>query len=129
MAKVNRSAVMKTANRLVKQGMPRSEATKQAWAMHRNGGNTSIATKAPKQQPGGIKAAARRYGVNVNIDGDRLAKQARMTAERAKELAERAAKVVKQVALEAIKRTATPALPYHGATIEMKRDEKGVYHM
>jgi DNA-binding IclR family transcriptional regulator len=106
----DRSAIMREANRLAREGMPRGEAMRAAWAAAK----AAPLYAYPRQQQGGLKAALKRYGV----DADTLAA-----------LAARAQETVKaMVAAMAVER---PALlqPPAGKALDLKQGEDGVYRL
>lgn len=101
----DRRAIMAHANRLCRDGMPRAEAMKAAWASAKSG----ALYHAPRQQQAGVKAALRRYGV----DADKLAIRAQEAVR----------------AIVAAVNVQRPALlpPPAEKAIELKRGADGVY--
>lgn len=119
--KFDRSAVMRRANKLVAEGVPRKIAMARAWKEQKDArpeSSAPLAPATPRQQPGGAAAALRRYGVEPGA-----------IAIAATRLAEMAAAAVKAVAAAATRRAAPiAALPYDPRrTIEARRGSDGVY--
>lgn len=119
--KFDRSAVMRRANKLVGEGVPRKIAMARAWKeqeVARSQNNAPLAALASRQQPGGGAAALRRYGVEPDV-----------FVIAAKRLAEMAATAVKAAAAAATRRAGpVAALPYDPRrAIEARRGSDGVY--
>lgn len=80
----DRPAIMRHAGRLMREcGLSRSQAMKQAWAAAKAGTleaslQGSLQGIAPKQQQAGIKAAFRRYGMDLDGIAIRMQEAARI---------------------------------------------------
>jgi hypothetical protein len=112
----NRSAIMREANRLTRLGMPRAEAMRAAWAsakattMEANL-QASLQGYAHAQQPSGLRASLKRYG----IDPDKLAL--------------RAQGAVKAIIAAIAERPALLPPPVDAKTIDLTRGTDGVYRI
>lgn len=118
----DRSAIMKAANKLVAQGVSRKVAMKQAWDAAKEGRARSaplMTAPAHQCQPGGARAALRRYGVETEAITRAARRFARQTA--AAMIAVAAAAVRPENRLRALPR------PLAGREIELRRGADGVY--
>lgn len=108
---IDRGAVMRAAHRIRRErGIALGDAMRIAWAEARTGG-ALVAQQAaidsnPAQQPGGLAAGLRRYGVSSAV-----AAAAERLADRAAEAVERAARAAAQTVAGMIASRQQAALP------------------
>lgn len=129
--KYDRSSIMREANRLrIEEGFTRKAALKKAWEQAREQLEAAATRKTPQetgrtQQETGLRAAARRYGL------DRLTERAQRAVAEAASLALRSARQAKPlllaVAANAQRKPETIALGDLRDTIEYKRGADGVW--
>ena len=106
----NRSAIMRESNRLTRLGMPRAEAMRAAWASAK-AGPFILDPQPPFQQPSGLRASLKRYG----IDADRIAL--------------RAQEAVRAIVAAIADRPALLPPPVDAGAIDLKRGTDGVYRI